>query len=142
MVESAKGSLNRRIAAMTARPQILFLLATILILAGCNKSYDEKIGGVDIPIPRGMKKSDGVGLEVALLGFGGGQSSFRGQLGPGKVIEFYEKEMPARGWQPNAGVISKGGMLTYAKDARTVMIMVGGNNDATTMTVTVGGTGR
>lgn len=128
--------------AIAARPQIFFLLATILIVAGCNKSYDEKIGGVEIPIPRGMKKSDGVGLEVALLGFGGGQSSFRGQLGPEKVIEFYEKEMPARGWQPNAGVISKGGMLTYAKDNRTVIIMIGGNNDATTMTVSVGGTGR
>lgn len=128
--------------AIAALPQIFFLLATILIVAGCNKSYDEKIGGVEIPIPRGMKKSDGVGLEVALLGFGGGQSSFRGQLGPEKVIEFYEKEMPARGWQPNAGVISKGGMLTYAKDNRTVIIMIGGNNDATTMTVSVGGTGR
>ena len=128
--------------AIAALPQIFFLLATILIVAGCNKSYDEKIGGVEIPIPRGMKKSDGVGLEVALLGFGGGQSSFRGQLGPGKVIEFYEKEMPARGWQPNAGVISKGGMLTYTKDNRTVIIMIGGNNDATTMTVSVGGAGR
>jgi hypothetical protein len=110
-------------------------------LPACDKSYDEKIAGVEIPIPRGMKKSDGAGVEVALLGFGGGQSSFRGQLEPRKVIEFYEKEMPSRGWQPNAGVISKGGMLTYAKDNRTVIIMVGGNNDAAAMTVTVGGTG-
>jgi hypothetical protein len=127
---------------MTVRSQILFLLAMILIFAGCSKSYDEKIAGVEVPIPRGMKKSDGAGVEVALLGFGGGQSSFRGQLEPGKVIEFYEKEMPSRGWQPNAGVISKGGMLTYARDNRTVIIMVGGNNDATSMTITVGGTGR
>ena len=127
---------------MTARPQILFLSAMILIFAGCNKSYDEKIGGVEIPIPSGMKKSDGGGIEVALLGFGGGQSSFRGQLEPGKVIEFYEKEMLARGWQSNAGFVSKGGMLTYAKDNRTVIIMIGGNNDVTTMTVTVGRTGR
>ena len=127
---------------MTARPQILFLLAMIAMFAGCNKSYDEKIGGVEIPIPRGMKKSEGAGIEVALLGFGGGQSSFRGQLEPGKVIEFYDKEMPARGWQLNAGIVSKGGMLTYAKDNRTVIIMVGGNNDATTITVTVGEAGR
>ncbi|HUC97696.1 MAG TPA: hypothetical protein VMR88_04410 [Candidatus Polarisedimenticolaceae bacterium] len=89
-----------------------------------------------------MKKSDGAGLEVALLGFGGGQSSFRGQLEPGKVLEFYEKEMPSRGWQPNAGVVTKGEMLTYAKDNRTVIIVVGGYNDASTMTVTVRGTGR
>ena len=114
----------------------------ILILAGCTRSYEEKVAGVEIPIPRGMKKADGAGFEVALLGFGGGQSSFRGQLEPGKVIEFYEKEMPSRGWQSNAGVILKGGMLTYAKDNRTVIIMIGGNNDATHMTVTVGGTGR
>ena len=128
--------------AMIARAQILLLLAMFFIFAGCNKSYDEKIAGVEIPIPRGMKKADGAGLEVALLGFGGGQSSFRGQLQPEKVIEFYEKEMPSRGWQPNAGLLSKGGMLTYAKDNRTVIIMVGGNNDASTMTVTVGGIGR
>jgi hypothetical protein len=127
---------------MTVRSQILFLLAMILISAGCSKSYDEKIAGVEIPIPRGMKKSDGAGVEVALLGFGAGQSSFRGQLEPEKVIEFYDKEMPLRGWQPNAGVVSRGGMLTYAKDNRTVIIMVGGNNDAVAMTITVGGTGR
>jgi hypothetical protein len=127
---------------MTVRSQILFLLAMILISAGCSKSYDEKIAGVEIPIPRGMKKSDGAGVEVALLGFGAGQSSFRGQLEPEKVIEFYDKEMPLRGWQPNAGVVSRGGMLTYAKDNRTVIIMVGGNNDAVAITITVGGTGR
>ena len=127
---------------MIHRPQRFFLLAMILILAGCTGSYEEKVAGVEIPIPRGMKKSDGAGLEVALLGFGGGQSSFRGQIEPRKVIEFYEKEMPSRGWQPNAGVVSKGGMLTYAKDNRTVIIMIGGNNDATDMTVTVGGTAR
>ena len=127
---------------MTASAQILLLSAMVLIFAGCSRSYDEKIAGVEIPIPRGMKKSDGAGVEVALLGFGGGQSSFRGQLEPEKVIEFYDKEMPARGWQPNAGVVSRGGMLTYAKDNRTVIIMVGGNNDAVAMTITVGGTGR
>jgi hypothetical protein len=33
-------------------------------------------------------------------------------------------------------------MLTYVKDNRTVIIMVGGNNEATTMLVTVGGMGR
>lgn len=131
-----------RSAAMIHRPQRFFLLAIILFLAGCTGSYEEKVAGVEIPIPRGMKKSDGAGLEVALLGFGGGQSSFRGQIEPRKVIEFYEKEMPSRGWQPNAGVISKGGMLTYAKDNRTVIIMIGGNNDATDLTVTVGGTAR
>ena len=69
---------------MTARPQILFLLAMTLILAGCNKSYDEKIGGVEIPIPRGMKKSDGAGLEIALLGFGGGKALFAVSWNPGR----------------------------------------------------------
>jgi hypothetical protein len=119
-----------------------FVLAMTLIFTGCAGSYEEKVAGVDIPIPRGMKKSDGQGLEVALLGFGGGQSSFRGRLDARKVIDFYEKEMPSRGWQPNVGVTSKGGMLTYAKDNRTVIIMVGQSNDMTDMTITVGGTGR
>lgn len=126
---------------MTGRAQICFLLV-IFIFASCSGSYEEKVAGVEIPVPRGMKKADGQGLEVALLGFGGGQSSFRGQLEPRKVIEFYKKEMPLRGWKPNVGVTSKGGMLTYVRDNRTVIIMVGGNNGATDMTVTVGATGR
>jgi hypothetical protein len=126
---------------MTRRAQICSLLV-IFIFASCSESYEEKVAGVDIPVPRGMKKSDGQGLEVALLGFGGGQSSFRGQLEPRRVIEFYEKEMPSRGWQPNVGVTSKGGMLTYVRDNRTVIIIVGGNNGSTSMTVTVGVTGR
>ena len=119
-----------------------FVLTMTLIFAGCTGSYEEKVAGVEIPIPRGMKKSDGQGLEVVLLGFGGGQSSFRGRRDARKVIDFYEKEMPSRGWQPNVGVTAKGGMLTYAKDNRTVIIMVGQSNDMTDMTITVGGTGR
>jgi hypothetical protein len=128
--------------AMTGRPLQCFFLAVTLMFAGCTRSYEEKVAGVEVPIPRGMRKSDGQGLEVALLGFGGGQTSFRGRLDARKVIDFYEKEMPSRGWQPNVGVTSKGGMLTYAKDNRTVIIMVGQSNDLTDMTITVGGTGR
>lgn len=119
-----------------------FVLAMTLIFAGCTGSYEEKVAGVEIPIPRGMKKSDGQGLEVALLGFGGGQSSFRGELDARRVIEFYEKEMPSRGWKPTVGVTSKGGVLTYAKDNRTVIVMVGESNGLTSMTITVGGIGR
>ena len=119
-----------------------FVLTMTLIFAGCTGSYEEKVAGVDIPIPRGMKKSDGQGLEVALLGFGGGQSWFRGQLDTRGVIEFYEKEMPSRGWKPTVGVTSKGGLLTYARDNRTVIVMVGESNGATSITVTVGGIGR
>ena len=128
--------------AMTGRPLRFFFLAMTLMFAGCAGSYEEKIAGVEVPIPRGMRKSDGQGLEIALLGFGGGQGSFRGQVDARRVIDFYEKEMPSRGWKPNVGVTSKSGMLTYAKDNRTVIIMVGQSNEMTDMTITVGGTGR
>jgi hypothetical protein len=113
-----------------------------LIFFGCKGSYEEKVAGVEVPVPRGMRKADGQGLEVALLGFGGGQSSFRGQLDPQRVVDFYKKEMPSRGWQPSIGVTSKGGMLTYAKDNRTVIVTVGESNGETHVTITVGGTGR
>ncbi|TMA57009.1 MAG: hypothetical protein E6J73_20070 [Deltaproteobacteria bacterium] len=59
-----------------------------------------------------------------------------------KIIEFYKKEMPTRGWQPNASMRSGGAMLAYSKDGKTVLVAVGKQNNDTLLTVTVGGAGR
>jgi len=59
-------------------------------------------------------------------------------LEPNQVVDFYKKEMPARGWKPSIGVLSQGGMLTYAKEGKSLIVMVGKSNGDTNMTITVG----
>src|SRR5262245_62178092 len=104
-------------------------LASVLLFiavasSGCSCSHEETVGGVKIPIPGGMTRSQESGIEVSLPGFGGAQTAYQGKLDPDKVIEFYRKEMPARGWQPSVRLLSKGGMLTYVKDSTTVIVTV------------------
>ena len=118
------------------------LLCITVGTSGCGGSYEETLGGVKVPIPSGMTKSEGKGVELSLPGFGGAQAAYQGKLDPDKVIEFYRKEMPARGWQPSIGLLSKGGMLTYAKDSTTVIITVGKIDSGTGMTIIAGGTQR
>ena len=113
-----------------------------LSLAGCSSSYEETVAGVKVPIPNGMTKSQAKGIQLSLPGFGGAQASFQGNLEPDKIVEFYKKEMPSRGWQPNMELISKGGMLTYTKENQTVVVMVSKGAGGSTLSITVGGTGR
>jgi len=108
------------------------------MLAGCDGSHDETVGGLQVPIPGGMTKSEEKGVELSIPGFGGAQASYRGKLEPNQVVDFYKKEMPARGWKPSIGVLSQGGMLTYAKEGKSLIVMVGKSNGDTNMTITVG----
>src|SRR3990172_12617825 len=124
------------------RFQLIGLIGLTLIFAGCSSSYEETVAGVKIPIPSGMKKSQTKGIELSLPGFGGAQTSFQGNLEPDKIVEFYKKEMPNRGWQPNIELTSKGGMLTYTKENQTVVVMVTKGDGGSTLSITVGGTGR
>ena len=114
----------------------------ILTLNGCGGSYEETIGGVKVPVPNAMKKSQGNGIEISLPGFGGGQASFQGSMDPDKVIEFYKKEMADRGWTPNLSLVSRGGMLAYAKEGKSVLVTVGKSETTTSLTITVGGGGK
>lgn len=109
-----------------------------VMLAGCDGSHDETVGGLQVPIPGGMTKSEEKGVELSIPGFGGAQASYRGKLEPNQVVDFYKKEMPARGWKPSIGVLSQGGMLTYAKEGKSLIVMVGKSNGDTNMTITVG----
>ena len=118
------------------------LLCITVSASGCGGSYEETVGGVKIPIPGGMTRSQESGIEVSLPGFGGAQAAYRGKLDPDKVIEFYRKEMPGRGWQPSIGLLSKGGMLTYVKDSTTVIIAVGKTDSGAGMTIITAGTQR
>ena len=124
------------------RFQLIGLIGLTLIFAGCSSSYEETVAGVKIPIPSGMKKSQTKGIELSLPGFGGAQTSFQGNLEPDKIVEFYKKEMPNRGWQPNMELTSKGGMLTYTKENQTVVVMATKSDGGSNLSITVGGTGR
>jgi hypothetical protein len=111
-------------------------------MSNCGGSYEETVGDVKIPIPRGMTKSQEKGVELALPGFGGALAAYEGKIAPNKVVEFYRKEMPARGWETSIGLLSQGGMLTYVKENKTVIVTVGKTDDGSSMTITVAGTQR
>ena len=116
------------------------LLCITVATSGCGGSHEETVGGVKIPIPGGMTRSRESDIEVSLLGFGGAQAAYQGKLDPDKVIEFYRKEMPARGWQPSIRLLSKGGMLTYVKDSTTVIITVEKTDSGARMAIIAAGT--
>jgi hypothetical protein len=120
---------------------ICLIWLTISALS-CGGSYEETVGDVKIPIPRGMTKSQQKGMELSLPGFGGALAAFEGKVAPDNVIEFYRQQMPARGWEPSIGLLSQGGMLTYVKDQKTVIVTVGKTDSGTSMTITVAGAQR
>jgi len=123
--------------------RVLLVVAFLALLAlGCGSSYEETVAGVKVPIPNGMTKSQAKGIELSLPGFGGAQASFQGNLEPEKIVEFYKNEMSNRGWQPNIGITSKGGILTFTKESQTVVVMVTRSGGDTSLSITVGGTGR
>lgn len=122
--------------------RVLLMVALLALLALSCGSYEETVGGVKVPIPNGMTKSQAKGIQVSLPGFGGAQASFQGNLEPEKIVEFYKKEMPSRGWQPNMELTSKGGMLTYTKENQTVVVMATKSDGGSNLSITVGGIGR
>ena len=128
-------------SALSARIVSLFFVAA-LILSGCSGSYEETIAGVQVPIPRGMTKSPQQGIELALPGFGGAQAGYEGSVEPEKVVAFYKKEMPERGWQSAAGILGKGGMLSYTKEGKALVVMIGSKDGKTSLTLMVGGAPR
>ena len=127
---------------MMSRRVAIYLFLYAVSFWGCGGAHEETVGGINVPVPGGMTKSEEKSIELSLPGFGGAQAAYQGKLDPDKVVEFYKKEMPARGWQPSMGVLSKGGMLSYAKESKSVVVMVGKNDTGTRMTITVGGSQR
>jgi hypothetical protein len=58
-----------------------------------------------------------------------------------ELVEFYKKELPARGWQENLKLLSGGAMLAYSKEAKTLLIGVSKQDKDTVLSLTVGGVG-
>ena len=120
----------------------LWVAVAAIVASGCSRSYDETIAGVQIPIPRGMAKSPEQGIQLALPGFGGAQVSYEGNVAAEEVVAFYKKEMPERGWQSAAGIVGKGGMLSYTKESKAVVVMVGSKDGKTELNIMVAGVPR
>jgi hypothetical protein len=120
----------------------LWVAMAAIVASGCSRSYDETIAGVQIPIPHGMAKSPEQGIQLALPGFGGAQVSYEGNVAAEEVVAFYKKEMPERGWQSAAGILGKGGMLSYTKESKAVVVMVGSKDGKTALNIMVGGVPR
>ena len=120
----------------------VWLLWLTLSTSGCGGSHEETLGGVKIPIPGGMTKSQGNGNRAVVTGFRWYASRVSGQSRSRQVIAFYQKEMPARGWKPTIGLLSTGGMLSYVKENTTVIIIVGKTDSGTNMTIMAGGAQR
>ena len=115
------------------------LVFVLTLSSGCAGSYDETIAGVSIPVPKEMTRSMEKPTEMSLLGFGAGQANFHGNMDTDKIVEFYKKEMPARGWQSNMNLRSGGAMLAYGKEGKTLLIGVDEQAGKTNLTLTVGG---
>jgi len=118
---------------------LVFLLSAV---ASCTGSYEETIAGVTIPVPKGMTRSADKPVEVSLLGFGAGQATFHGSMDTETIVEFYKKELPARGWQSNMNLRSGSAMLAYSKESKTLLIGIGQQDGKAILTLSVGGIGR
>ncbi|HWH78346.1 MAG TPA: hypothetical protein VNT76_13280 [Candidatus Binatus sp.] len=121
---------------------LVLTIPLLLMFAACGGSRDETISDVAIPVPNAMKKGSDKPAEISILGFGAGQASFHGSMDTDKLIEFYKKEMPARGWQTNMNLRSGGAVLAFSKAGKSVMVGIGKQNDETLLTLTVSGMGR
>ena len=141
--KSSMTAITRRAMPSSKSTALAGLIAFLVIVAsGCGGSYDETIAGVAVPVPKGMTRSSEKPAEISLLGFGAGQASFQGTTETDKIVDFYKKEMPARGWQANMNLRSGGAMLAYSKEGKTLLIGVGKQDGKTILSLTVGGTSR
>jgi len=126
---------TRRARGATFAGLIFFAL-----LWGCSagQPHEEVIGETTIPIPGGMERVEGGGVELALPGFGGGRAVFQGRVRPEEVVKFYRTEMPGRGWKENASIVSQGGALAFSKEGRSVVVTVVSAESGTTLDILVG----
>ena len=122
-------------------PSLLALLLFMLASA-CAGSRDETVGGVTVPVPSAMKRGAEKPVEVSIFGFGAGQASFHGSMKSADVVEFYKKELPARGWQESMNLRSGGAVLAYSKQGKTLLIGISNEKDETVLSLSVGGVGK
>jgi hypothetical protein len=119
---------------------VIALMCSAWMISGCGSAREETVAGVTVPVPTEMTRVEGQGVELSIPGLGGGQAAFEGNLAPERIIEFYKKEMPARGWQPGTSLLIGGGILSYSKEGKTVLLGVSARNGNAALSVTVADT--
>jgi hypothetical protein len=124
-------------------PLLPAVLLLVLFGSGCSiepqdEEREEIVGGVMIPIPKGMNKSTEQRVELTLPGLNGAQVSYQGHMDPREIVGFYQREMAARAWNPKASLVAEGGALAYTKDNRSLLITIGRSEGYTTLTILVG----
>jgi hypothetical protein len=132
----------RNLIRHSLRPFLVAATFVPILVSGCNRSYEETISDVKVPVPKAMTRSSEKPVEMTFLGFGAGQATFHGNMDTDKIVQFYKKEMPARGWQPDMNVRSGGAMLAYSKEGKTMLVAISKEKSETSLTLTVGGVGR
>lgn len=120
----------------------LFVLLLLMLASACGGSRDETVAGVTLPVPSSMTKGAEKPVEISIFGFGAGQASFHGNMESAKLVEFYKKELPARGWQESMNLVSGGAVLAFSKDGKTVLIGISKQDKDTVLSLTVGGVGK
>lgn len=120
-----------------------FVVLLLLMLASaCAGPRDETVAGAILPVPSAMKKDAEKPVEISIFGFGAGQASFHGNMESAKLVEFYKKELPARGWQESMNLVSGGAVLAYSEDGQSVLIGISKQEKDTALSLTVGGVGK
>lgn len=120
----------------------LFVLLLLMLASACGGSRDETVSGVTLPVPSAMKKGAEKPVEISIFGFGAGQAIFHGNMESAKLVEFYKKELPARGWQESMNLVSGGAVLAFSKNGKSVLIGISKQDKDTVLTLTVGGVGK
>jgi hypothetical protein len=123
-------------------PSPVSLMLLSCVLSACGGARDENVAGVSVPVPRAMERVSGQGVELSIPGFGAGQAAFHGDMAPEKITEFYQKEMPTRGWHPVTSLLSRGGVLTFSKEGKNVLLAIGAHEGKSTLSVTVSNAGK
>ena len=126
---------NRTCFAAANLRFFLFLFTLISVISVDRARSNEILVGVSIPIPIGMKKATGRRVELSMPGFRGGRAAYEGGLHPNDIIEFYKTNMPLHGWESYASLLTGGGLLVYVKSHQSVLIMVGTNEEKTTLAI-------
>jgi hypothetical protein len=83
-------------------------LDKITLPAECEKAKPAE----DIPIPANATDKGNFGAMI----------TFKSPDDPAKVTEFYQKELPAKGWKADENALE--GILSFSKDNRTLTIMI------------------
>ena len=102
--------------------QLVFLVFAVFLtlLYGCQRST-ATISGVSVPVPEEMKKIADKDFQK-IPGYNVQQATFEGKATGDVIFRFYQENMAAKGWVPNAVLGGGEGKIAYTKDNKVLLI--------------------